>query len=241
MAACLAVNAVASGRAAGYLWRLDGVGRPPLEIVVPRSKVSKLRGVLVHRVDWHPRWLTTHNRIPTTDPALTLLTLGATLSLEDLELALEDVLRRSAASLRRILELVNGDGKGKPGSRNLRYLVEQMEPDTKATDSGLETRIWAFLRKSRLPLPVRQFEVIDEGVLIARPDFAYPEEKVAIEGVSHRFHSGSAAWNRDRDRTRALKDRGWIVIEVTRDDLRSRPDEVAEEIRDALRSRGRRA
>lgn len=240
MAACLAAPGVASGRAAGYLWGLDGIGRPPLEITIPRIQSTSLPGVLIHRVTWHSRYLTRRDRIPTTDPSLTLLNLAAVLPIEVLELALEDALRRSLTSLSRLYELLKGEGKGKLGCPNLRWLVEKKDPEAKATESGLETHIWAFLRRFRLPLPVRQFEVFDRDEFVARPDFAYPEEKVAIEGVSHRFHSGSAAWERDRERLRALRDIGWIVIEVTKKDLRTRPQEVADEIRSALESRGRR-
>jgi very-short-patch-repair endonuclease len=238
MAACLALDGVASGKAAGYLWAFDGVDSPPkLEVTVHRKKWASLRGVIVHRADWDPRWLTTYKRIPTTDPALTLLTLGAALPIEDLELALEDVLRRSAASLSRIRELIDGEGKGKPGCPKLRYLVEERDSDAKATDSGLETRIWTFLKKRGLPLPVRQYQVLSNGEFIARPDFAYVKEKIAIEGISWQYHSGAAALQHDRIRKKALEGAGWIVIDVTREDLRSRPKEVAEEIRLALESR----
>lgn len=211
MGACLAASGVASGRAAGYLWGLDGIGRPTLEITIPRTQSTSLPGVLVHRVTWHSRYLTRRNHIPTTDPSLTLLNLAAVVPIEVLELALEDALRRSLTSLRRLY----------------------------ATESGLETHIWAFLRRFRLPLPVRQFEVFDRGEFVARPDFAYPQEMVAVEGVSYRWHSGGAAWDRDRERLGALRDLGWIVIEVTKKDLRTRPEGVAAEIKTALKSRGR--
>jgi very-short-patch-repair endonuclease len=240
MAACLAGAGYACGTTAGYLYGFDGVVQPRrLEIVIPRSRNVSLKGVAVSRVDWGQKWLTKHRRIPTTDPTLTLLALGATLSIERLELALEDVLRRSATSFKRLRELLDGEGKGKTGSRSLRLLLDERDPDVKATDSWLETRIWQLFRKYRLPLPERQYEVLDDGEFVARPDFAYPREKVAIEGISWRYHSGMAALEHDRNRRRALESAGWIVIDVTNSDLRQRPLEVVKEIKSALQSRGR--
>ena len=240
MAACLASAGHASGRTAGYLYGLDGVDHPAqLEIVIPRTRSASLKGVSVSRVDWGRKWLTKHRRVPTVDPTLTLLTLGASLSIERLELAFEDVLRRSATSFERLRELLNGEGRGKTGSRNLRQLLDERDPDGKATESGLETRIWQFFRRYRLPFPEKQHRILDAGVFVARPDFAYPEEKIAIEGLSWRYHFGLAALEHDRDRRKKLEALGWLVINVTNRDLRNRPDEVAEEIRAALASRGR--
>lgn len=239
MAATLTARGVASGRAAGFLWGLDGISQPRLEITIPREQNTTLAGVLIHRTSLDPRYVSTCRRVPTTDPSLTLLDLSAVLPINVLELALEDVLRRDLSSFSHLLRLVNDSGKGKPGCPKLRGLLNERNRGMKPTDSGLETRIWAFLKKYKLPLPLRQFEVLEQGKVVARPDFAYPQEMVAVEGVSYRFHSGHGAWERDRERSRILRRLGWIVIEVTSDDLRTRPEEVAREIGEALKSRGR--
>jgi very-short-patch-repair endonuclease len=102
--------------------------------------------------------------------------------------------------------------------------------------SRLEAKVAERLKQSDLPRPESQWEVRDGGRLLARVDFAYPEAKLAIEADGYRFHSGRAAWQRDRVRSNALTSRGWLVLRVTWDDLSRRSDEVAAEIRGGLRS-----
>ena len=106
----------------------------------------------------------------------------------------------------------------------------------RATESGLETRIWRFIKRERLPLPLRQHEIKEGREFIARPDFAYPAEKVAIEGHSYRHHSGRAAWEKDLLRHKRLTAHDWVVVYVTRGDVDFRPKETAEQVRAALQS-----
>ena len=90
------------------------------------------------------------------------------------------------------------------------------------------------MQRAGLPPPVSQYEIRDQGKLLARVDFAYPEAMVAIEADGYRYHSGKVSWQRDRIRRNALTTRGWRVLHVTWDDLQTRPDEVTSEIRVAL-------
>ncbi|HEX2057284.1 MAG TPA: DUF559 domain-containing protein [Actinomycetota bacterium] len=97
--------------------------------------------------------------------------------------------------------------------------------------------------RSGLPRPVRQHRITDNGKLVARVDFAYPDSLVAVEVDGYRWHSGRRAWSRDltrRDLTRRnrLTSLGWRVLHVTHDDLMERPNEIVEQI-DAVLSGGR--
>ena len=107
-----------------------------------------------------------------------------------------------------------------------------------ATQSALETRLARLIRKSDLPEPVRQFEIRDERRFVARPDFAYPHAKVAVEADSFRWHTSRAAWERELQRRNDMQKLGWLIIHVTRKDIGERPDEVVGNIRAALRRRG---
>jgi very-short-patch-repair endonuclease len=102
------------------------------------------------------------------------------------------------------------------------------------TDSALETRLSYLLRRHRLPQPQRQVEVRDERGFIGRLDFAYPELMIAIEVQSYRWHSSRAAWGKDMERLNRLQALGWIVIQVTFEDLERRSAEVAQRIRAAI-------
>lgn len=68
-------------------------------------------------------------------------------------------------------------------------------------------------------------------------DFAYPDKKLAIEADGYRWHSGRRRWQHDISRGNELIRLGWRVIHVTADDVKHRPDIVAQMIRSALDAR----
>ena len=83
-------------------------------------------------------------------------------------------------------------------------------------------------------LPQRQYEVRHRGKVVARADFAYPDNKLAIEAVSYRWHSGRSAWARDQKRGNAIAALGWRTIAVTWEDLSEDPSGVVRRISQAL-------
>ncbi|MCU1616426.1 MAG: uncharacterized protein JWO98_3966, partial [Frankiales bacterium] len=86
-------------------------------------------------------------------------------------------------------------------------------------ESPQETRLRLLLRGSGLPLPVAQHRVTDDGRFVARVDFAYPGQRLAIEydGV---WHGEPGQFARDRQRLNRLLAAGWRVLFVTAADLR---------------------
>ena len=231
---------VASHRTAARLLKLDGIGEPVLEFTMLGSTgVNKRRGI-VHRTRMlDPCDVTIVEGIPTTTAARTLVDLGAVVDKERVELCLEDALRRGLTSLARLQwRLGELCGSGRHGISVLRELLDERPIGTNPTESGLETKVWRLIYDSRLPLPIRQFEVVDNGRFVARPDFAYPEVKVAVEADSYKWHGGRAAWQRELRRRNALQRLGWLVVHVTEEDVRTRPEAVIDEVAAALRSRG---
>jgi very-short-patch-repair endonuclease len=71
-----------------------------------------------------------------------------------------------------------------------------------------------------LPAPVPQFRVMVNGRERFRLDLAYPELKICIEYDGEQFHSSPEDRARDRARREWLRRHGWIVIVVTKADLR---------------------
>ena len=173
--------------------------------------------------------------IPTTNPTRTLLDVGSVLSPKALEEALDSALRQRLTSLDRLRVGVEKlGGRGSRGPATLGKLLDA-RGDVIPTDSALETRLSRLLRRHHLPQPQRQVEVRDGQGFVGRVDFAYPELKIAIEVQSYRWHSSRAAWRSDTDRLNRLQALGWIIIQVTYEDLERRPDVVARRIRDAIR------
>ena len=157
--------------------------------------------------------------IPATTPTRTLLDVGSVLSQRGLEEALDSALRQCLTSVDRLrtgIERLGGRGCRGPGA--LCKLLDA-RGDVVCTDSALETRLSRLLRRHRLPQPQRQVEVRDQEGFIGRVDFAYPELKIAIEVQSRRWHSSWVSQGKDKERLNRLQILGWIVIQVTYEDL----------------------
>ena len=60
-----------------------------------------------------------------------------------------------------------------------------------------------------LPTPELQYEVIDRSGRMWRLDFAWPDQKFAVEYDGFDWHSDPDALRRDRQKRAALRDLGW--------------------------------
>lgn len=240
-AACLALGegAVASHRSAGYLLALDGIDRPTVEVSSVSTGRSSLPGVIIHRVGSLPACdVTVVQSIPTTNVSRTIVDAGAVLDEESVELLLEDGLRRGLTSIPRLeWRMRELCARGRSGCAVLRKILRERGVGP-ATASGLEVKLSRLLRRSGLPRPARQYEIHDGSRFVARPDFAYPKEKIAVEADGYRWHTGRAAWERELERRNEMQRLGWLIIHVTKNDLSARPRTIIAGIHAALKRRG---
>ncbi|MGH2828137.1 MAG: endonuclease domain-containing protein [Actinomycetota bacterium] len=83
-------------------------------------------------------------------------------------------------------------------------------------------------------VPEREYrvELPDGGE--AYLDFAYPNLLLGIEVDGYGYHSGRERWRRDMHRENQLKRLGWVILHFSWDDIRYRPEELVNEIKDAL-------
>ena len=81
-----------------------------------------------------------------------------------------------------------------------------------------------------LPTPEPQYEVVDGNGELRRLDFAWPDQRVAVEYDGMDWHSGPDAMRRDRRRQAALRDIDWVVIAIVFEDVRYRPWEFVRRI-----------
>lgn len=73
-----------------------------------------------------------------------------------------------------------------------------------------------ILKGSGLAAPVYQFRVLDDaGNFVARPDFAYPDIKEAIEVDGFEAHGTPEAMTADFEREHRLRAAGWNVTRFT--------------------------
>lgn len=232
LAACLAwgPDSVISHFSAAPLWRLIGFMPGPIELCVPRERKRAVRGCVVHR----PRLLpavdvTVIGTIPVTTPARTLVDLAAVVSVETLEEALDDALRRGLVSLSRLRWRAQEIGRmGRPGVTKLRGLIDAGSAGV--PQSVFETRLLRVLKRAGLPQPELQYQIRDRGKLAAVVDFAFPKARLAVEAEGYRWHSGRLRFEHDLARRNRLTRLGWRVVHVTWRDLTERSDDLVADI-----------
>jgi very-short-patch-repair endonuclease/predicted transcriptional regulator of viral defense system len=238
LAACLwaGPGSLASHGAAARLLRLDGLDCAEPEVTVPANAHPRRTAVLVHRADLPLEDRRMIRGIPQTSTARTLVDLAAVLDTVPLAVAIEDAWRRKLAQLdwveRRLYELAE---RGKRGVLQLREVLEDCRSRRRPMDSALEVKFWWLVKQSELPLPESQAEFWDEEGQPCRIDFAYPDQRLAIEVDGFETHGRRDVFEKDRVRLSRLAAGGWRVIHVTSTQLKD-PNRVLARIGAALRN-----
>lgn len=122
---------------------------------------------------------------------------------------------------------------GRRGAKALRRSAERARA---GSESPGESRTRFVMLEAGFPEPVPKHWVQLEEDRRARTDLAYPELRIAIE-YQGEYHFSPEQVIDDMERIRELRLRGWIVILVTRRDIRN-PVAFLAELRAALASRG---
>jgi hypothetical protein len=128
----------------------------------------------------------------------------------------------------------NSTGRGSEGIALLRKLIAERTEFTERPDSALEVAAQRLILGSGLPQPALHYDVCEGALHVAEVDFAYPKQRVAIQCVSNRHHSGHRARVRDDDPSSWLASLGWLVFSWRASDLESRPDELVRRLRNGL-------
>jgi very-short-patch-repair endonuclease len=139
---------------------------------------------------------------------------------------LYDVFNRGLLTVDELLGAAEDFG-GKTGVALVHRAVAEFDP---AFESELEHEADVLLRTDGLTLE-RQYEIRENGILLARLDFADEQVKLGIEVDGARFHSSPTARFYDRERDRMLGRMGWRIERLTTDDVRRRPQVTLRHIR----------
>lgn len=223
------------------LHRIDtGVRTQVSWLTVPHVRALRPRpGVVLSRSRHIDGFTTMLRGQPAMNLPRTLVDLAQVLDEEAMRRSLYDVSRRTPDVVERVLACAEGLG-GRPGLGMLHRVIDEFDP---LFESGLEHEADGHLSAAGVTL-VPQYEVWDEGILLARLDFADPDLLVGIEIDGHRAHAGRAAMLRDRRRDRELSRRGWTILRCTTDDVRRTPRQFVRDVRaqlEAARARSRTA
>jgi hypothetical protein len=205
----------------------------PAELI--RSVPCTVDGIVIHRESLADGEACVVRGIPATTPARTAYDLGRRESLTTAVIRL-DALANATGLKPFDVELV---AQHHPGARGLVQLRDAIDLMDGGAESPQETRTRLLLIAAGFPRPQTQILVCDDfGYLIGRIDMGWLEWKVGVEydGPQHWTDPGRHA--RDIDRLAELQAAGWIIVRVSRDILRYRPDTFLARVRDAMRAAG---
>lgn len=225
-------GAAFGGLTAAVLWGAGDLAGPdvPVEVVLPpgtrwhpapgvRMRTASMDGALV-----------TDGRLLWTDRTRTAVDLIRRGTLDDAVVLLDQLVQADVVELRDVRAAAAALPRCR-GSRQARTAAALADG---LAESPRESRLRLLLHRSALPRPVAQYRVTCAGRFVARVDFGYPEQRLAVEydGV---WHAGPEQFPKDRQRLNRLLAAGWRVLFVTAADLR-RPDELVARIAAALRT-----
>lgn len=221
MAAVLASGpgALLSHSSAAELWGIQPASRRRPEVSVSRARDPRPRGVRVHRRSGlGGRDVAERGGIPVTSPLRTLIDLASFLPVPRLEAAVNAADRLDLVHPPE-LRLALTRRAAMPGIARLRKLLDR---DTFVlTDSDLERRFLAIVRRTGLPRP-------ETGRRIGgfKVDFHWPRLGLVVETDGLRYHRTAAQQARDRRRDQAHAGMGLTTLRFTHDQVAHEPREV---------------
>lgn len=203
-------DAVLTGRSAATLAGVPLAGpADPVELVVPlETRIFRRAGLRIRRSDTgvaeSERW----GAIRIATAARMALDLLLDRPVGDAVADLDAVLRAGVVSRDELRRLLAGHDRGITGARRAEALADPR------AESRPESRLRVVLQLAGLD-PVPQYRIDDADGYFARPDLAFPEQKVAVEYDGAWREGDRWALARDRARLNRLRAAGWRVVFVT--------------------------
>jgi hypothetical protein len=194
------------------------------------QQLRPTRGLVVHRRFGAPLVMVAGR--PATAPAWTAIEVARGLR-RGRALATLDAALRTGACDRDEMRRVLTRHSGRRGVVAVRELLPLASP---LAESPMESEARLVMIDGGVPPPVLQYEVVDLNGQIWRLDFAWPENRVAAEYDGVDWHTGPAAFLRDRRRAAALHELGWSIVPIIAEDVRYRPREFIRRLEQRLAS-----
>ena len=143
-----------------------------------------------------------------TSPARTLRDIAGTVTMRELERAVDEALIRRIVRLKQLRDAVAQD-QGRPGGPILTALLEHRGSST-ITRSQAEERMLELLRAGNLPEPECNARVNGYEV-----DFLWRAQRLIVEVDGYAYHATRSAFERDRAKGAAMAAAGYLVIRIT--------------------------
>ena len=222
--------AAASHHTAAELLSLPVPASSNTHLVVPAgARRHRIAGIQVHRMRSAFSVREIDGRCTMT-PAATFLALASHLTLVDLVILGDAIVRRGHETPQNLsAQAAAAAGRHIRRARHAAALVRPR------IDSPMETRLRLLLVLSGLPEPRVNLPIhATDGRWLARPDLHYWPERVVIEYDGRHHIERERQWERDLARRERMERHGWRVIIVTAKDIYGNPAGVVRRVADAL-------
>jgi Protein of unknown function (DUF559). len=221
---------------AAELWGAIVPHQPLTHLSSPQPGVrSERRGVHSHRLSAHSQAVRFRG-IRVSSPEQTFIDLACVLSLVDLVVLGDSLVKAKRTTVHRLVEAVKAwRGWGsRPALRAVGYV-------RKGVDSPMETRLRMLMVLAGLPEPVvNHIEYDAMGAWAKRFDLSYPDLLLVIEYDGRQHADNDKQWDHDIDRREELDVDGWRLIVIRSKGIYAEPHRTLERIADAMRARGSR-
>lgn len=242
LAAVLAAgdDALASHRSAAVLWGIERFRPGPPELSVPRHHKPTHLDARVHEsTDLHLATPVLRHGIRTTDIVRTLLDVGAVISFDALEHAIDATLRTTPTEWPDLYDtLVLHSRRGRNGCGRLRAVLDERFGDKVITDSWFERVVRRLLLDAGFPVPESQHSLYDGPTFVGELDLAWPDAMVGIELQSKAHHLNSTSFESDPQKLNRIRLLGWTVLEFTWRFYVEHPETLCTQVRTALSASG---
>jgi very-short-patch-repair endonuclease len=234
MAAVLAAGegSVLSHRSAARLWGVMSPVAEWIDVTCPPGRVVRRRGIVCHASVVAEDEREVVDGISVTSVFRTIFDLAAVVGMRELERAWHEAEvqgLRDRISLPMLLERY----PGRRGARNLRAILGSDEP-VGITRNDFEEAFLALIDAYGLPRPRMNADMAVRGRFF-EIDALWERERFAVELDSRSVHGTTKRFETDRQRDRILVAEGWKTMRITWQQLQEEPEEIAADLRLALR------
>lgn len=208
--------------------RVGGFARGPIHVTVRAASGLRRPGIHVHRRPaLSRRDFAVCDGIPVTTVVRTLLDLATTLSVSQIERAMNEADKLGLVSPETLRSSLEHYG-GQPGVGRLRQLLDTRT--FRLTDSELERRFLALVGNAGLPMPTTGQHVSGFKV-----DFYWAELSLVVETDGLTYHRTPAQQARDRVRDQAHTAAGLTQLRFTHAQVRFEAEQVAKTLQAVVR------
>lgn len=226
-------SAFASHFSAAVIHRLPVPDDHEVHISVFTKADRRRRDGIRHHTAVAEAAVTTHLGVRVSSPVQLFLELADTLSLVDLVVLGDAIVKRGLATTGDLRQASRAwTARGSELARRAADLLRE------GVDSPMESRLRMLIVLAGLPEPFVNFTLRRrDGSVMMRLDLSYPDLRIVIEYDGQQHRTNLDQWDTDIQRDEWFGEEEWRVVKVVARDIYRRPDRTIERVHRALESR----